>query len=49
MQLKKLTYLGSLQNEVLSNSGIIRVTFKYLAIATISQIFKDEFFMLKTN
>lgn len=32
------THLGSLQNEVLSSSGTIRVTFRYLAIATMSQI-----------
>lgn len=34
----RITNLGSFQNEVLSNSGTISVTFKYLAIATISQI-----------
>ena len=33
-----LIYLGSFQNEVLSNSGTIRVTFRYLAIATMSHI-----------
>lgn len=32
------THLGSAQKEVLSSSGTIRVTFKYLAIATISHI-----------
>jgi len=31
-------HLGSAQNEALSNSGTIRVTFRYLAIVTISQI-----------
>lgn len=35
---KHVDYLGSAQNEVLSNSGTIKVTFKYLAIATISHI-----------
>lgn len=32
------TYLGSAQKEDLSSSGTIRVTFKYLAIATMSHI-----------
>jgi len=31
-------HLGSAQNEALSSSGTIRVTFRYLAIVTISQI-----------
>jgi hypothetical protein len=31
-------YLGSFQNEDLSNSGTTRVTFRYLAIATMSHI-----------
>jgi hypothetical protein len=30
--------LGSFQNEVLSSSGTMRVTFKYLATVTISHI-----------
>lgn len=34
--------LGSAQNEVLSNSGTIRVILRYLAIATISHICKTE-------
>lgn len=34
----KLANLGSAQKEVLSNSGTISVTFKYLAIATMSHI-----------
>lgn len=31
-------HLGSFQNEVLSNSGTTKVTFKYLAITTMSHI-----------
>lgn len=34
----KLTHLGSAQKDVLSSSGTISVTFKYLAIATMSHI-----------
>lgn len=39
---QNLIYLGSFQNEVLSSSGTIRVTFKYLAIATMSHICKNK-------
>lgn len=38
LYVKYIIYLGSDQKEVLSSSGTISVTFKYLAIATMSQI-----------
>lgn len=41
-KIKNLIYLGSFQNEVLSSSGTIIVTFKYLAIATMSHICKNK-------
>lgn len=37
-RMKLKTHLGSAQKEALSNSGTISVTFKYLAIATMSHI-----------
>lgn len=35
-------YLGSAQKEVLSSSGTISVTFKYLAIVTMSHICRED-------